>query len=109
MNLPKKVRILNFDFDLVLLKDKSDVNLAKSRIIYGEIDFENSTIRLWDNPNRQHLANVFIHECLHGIIDSIDAVGDVTQEEPFINRLAMALQCFIRDNDLAWLKDETAP
>lgn len=70
-------------------------------LLYGRIDFENSTIELSETDGVSHDRRCIttLHEILHGIANHAElSLGEETDEEKIINILARGIYQVIQDN-----------
>jgi len=110
MKIPDSIRINGVDYEIVYTPALNDqVNL-----LYGRIDYENSTIELnSQNQAHQRMCVTLWHEILHGIAFTqgmSETMGD--DEEKIIDAFARGIYQVLQDNgrklfDIAEATEET--
>lgn len=90
--IPNKINIGGVDYTV---EKKSDLNDG-SRMLYGQIDYSETAIRL--NPiMSESLAPVTVwHEIIHGILNQ--AHSEHNDDEQLIDALAYGINQVLRDN-----------
>jgi hypothetical protein len=96
MKIPEKIRIGGVDYKIT---ETENLNNGE-RMLYGEIDFEQSTIKLApQNQDHQHKSITLWHEILHGIIKN--AGLDIKNEEQIVDALSKGVYMVLQDNGAA--------
>ena len=91
MNIPDKVKILSQDFTVKRLPKK------KMKSVLGLCDSTKNVIELREEICGDKLAEVFIHEVVHGIAENLN----MGLKEDQVNNLAVGLWGFLKDNGYA--------
>ena len=91
MIIPNKVKIGFKDYN-VKLKDSDVIN--GNEVCYGTIKFEEGEINIANIYSEDMMKCTFIHECLHGIDDIVEA--KLTEDQ--IRLIGKGLYSFIKDN-----------
>lgn len=91
INIPSKVKIGYNDYSV----NKIDGNVIDgNKVCYGNIEFEKGNINISSLYSEDMQKCTFIHECLHGIDDVVEA--DLTEDQ--IRLMAKGLYAFIKEN-----------
>ena len=96
MEIPQKIRIGSYDYD-VKLEDKTLVlNAVQCK---GMIDYEYHKINIDTGiQDKQGQEQTFLHEAIHGIVNTRSLDLDNSNEETIVDEIAMGLHQVIRDN-----------
>lgn len=96
MKIPNKVRIGGVDYDV---KFEPNVRID-SRILYGKIEFANSTITIStsEGESHQHKCITLLHEILHGIAYHASLELPEEIEEKIIDTFAKGMYQVLQDN-----------
>ena len=95
MNIPKKIRIGSFDYNVDYTNETLILNAQQC---YGLINYENTEIKIAKNiQNKQKQEQTFLHELFHGIVKEykIDFTED---EENIVDKLANGIYQILKDN-----------
>lgn len=96
----------------VVVTDKFDMNENEKREYlrqgiepdsltkWGEVEYQESEIRIWSGLSEQKKEQTIIHEMLHAIQHE---AGIDEQNEDEVNRVALILHQVLKDNDFSWL------
>ncbi len=94
MNIPEKIRIGSFDYEVKLTKDNL---VCRGSECYGVIDYNHHNIKINEMlQDGQGQEQTFLHEMLHGIIRERNLT--VENEELVVEEIALGLHQVIRDN-----------
>lgn len=91
MIIPKKVKIGYKEYE-VKMRDSDVIN--GNEVCYGTIKFEDGEINIANIYSEDMMKCTFIHECLHGIDDIVEA--KLTEDQ--IRLMSKGLYTFIKDN-----------
>lgn len=94
MKIPESVRIGGVEYEIEYVE-----NLRQgSRLLYGQIDFENDKLRLStsDGVGHQHRCITLLHEVLHGIREH--SCMEIENEEEVVEMFSKGLYQFLQDN-----------
>jgi hypothetical protein len=99
MNIPKRVRICGMTFDVIYKKDLTD---EKGQALLGLCDVNECKIWLKKGLVPEKRKEVFLHECLHGILDNLNVkLGNTEKEnEDKVNAVGLELMTFIKVNKI---------
>ena len=78
-NYPKKVIIEGIEFKITYTDNPSEVDSEKRESLWGQIDYWNHTIKIYDkNSPPGRITELILHEILHGIayLGSIECLED---------------------------------
>lgn len=91
MKIIDKVKIGYKDYKVT----KVDGNLVRDNIVcYGNIEYDNSNINISNLYSKDQQECAFIHECLHGIDDIVEA--KLTEDQ--VRLMGKGLYDFIKSN-----------
>lgn len=91
MVIPENVKIGYKDYKVNIVDgDVVDGN----KVCYGNIEYENGNINISSLYSKDQQKCTFIHECMHGIDDIVEAGLDEDQ----IRKISKGLYQFIKDN-----------
>lgn len=93
MKIPESVRIGGIEYDVI--DNVKDLNDGES-LLYGFINFRESTIQISDLCEHQHKCITLLHEILHGIIYGAGLTMD--DEEKVVQVLSKGLYQVLQDN-----------
>ena len=96
MRIPKQVRICGQMFDVIQVIDVSTGEGKKKEKLLGICDTNNTRILLKKGMSSEKKKEVFLHECVHGIVENLD----LKLEEEQVNLLGVGLLSFLKDNRL---------
>ena len=91
----KTVRIGSIDYEIVKKKDIAHPDSGASD---GAIFFRKCEIHLWAQLSKQKQFEVFMHECLHGLVETAKINIKDAAEEKMVRSLAPLLTSFLKDN-----------
>lgn len=91
MNIPDKVKIGYKDYDVIL--HNHDVANG-TELCYGTIEYEQGKINISDIYSKDLKNCTFVHECLHGIDELVEA--KLTEDQ--VRLISKGLYNFIKDN-----------
>ena len=96
MKIPDSVRIGGVEDRIEYVENLR----SQSELRYGEIDFNNSVIRLSTTDGAEHQMRciILIHEILHGITNHANLDFQKADEEQIIDTLAKGLYAVLQDN-----------
>jgi len=97
--LPKKLIILSVEWDILYFDKQIDVDEDKEEHLFGQIIWENNTIRVFRGKRkRENIFETIFHEWTHIILIQMDYRWAFTRtdEERFVHAFSNAL------NDLFW-------
>ena len=92
MNIPSKVKI---GFNNYTVNIISGNIIDGNKVCYGNIEFEKGFINISNLYSEDMQKCTFIHECLHGLDDIVEA--HLTEEQ--IRLMAKGLYSFIKENN----------
>lgn len=92
MNIPDKVKIGGFTYDVAMVD-----RLAKGEEYGAVIDYANITIEISTQCSKQRNEHDFLHEVVHAIFDNL---GYTEQDEKQVDELAGSIYQLIIDNPL---------
>lgn len=75
-NLPKKLNICGSIYKIVYTNDMSEVDIMGREMLWGQIDFQTNTIRIFvgDRPI-EAVWKTLLHEIMHGILIEYNVQG----------------------------------
>ena len=100
MSLKKKIKVGYSDIKIDLVKEIPD----KNQHVFGEYDPVSQKILLDKNQSERSLANSFLHELVHAVVDNSglnsdgNCLSSTKDEELTVNAIANQLSQVIRDN-----------
>ena len=104
MKKPTEVNILGKTYSIEYCDNPSNVDRSKRQSIWGQIDFWEKDIRVYDNnASEAELWDTILHEVLHGIAEGLKLKGfkdDAGHTE--LGLIAMALADTLFRN--GWMK-----
>lgn len=100
MRLPDKVRVGANDYSVKLVE-----NLISHNGNLGDVHYTNATIRIDTSLSRSVLKETFAHELIHAMLYE---AGYEEHDEGQVVLLGKVLSMLLRDNDLTFMRDETA-
>ena len=72
MKYPKEVNILGIPYKIIYLNNSVDVDNKKRESLWGQIDFWDHVIRIYDNGRPiEAVWQTILHEILHGIVEHL--------------------------------------
>lgn len=77
MTLPKKIKILGYDYDIQLVESSEDI-IVGGRACFGSCDFINQIIIISKDQAYQQQVQTLLHEIIHAI-DYITSGNEGTQ------------------------------
>lgn len=90
-----KLKIGHIDYEV----KKKKVVKNNDDVCIGLIDYHESTISLQKDLSKQVATQTLIHEVMHGImVESGFEHGDGIHTEDTVNRIALTLHGFLKDN-----------
>ena len=99
MNIPKSIKIMGQDVEVVI-----DKELAFETINRGETNYRRNQIKIqpktdtWPMPEQQ-LENTLVHEIIHWIMHLLSEDNKIHNEQ-FVERFSNVLYQVLKDNDL---------
>ena len=101
---PKKVNILGTVYTIEYLEKPADVDPQGREPLFGQIDYWDRTIRIYDNGRMdQDIWQALIHEILHGIGAALNLKLNEEKMHDELDTLATALtDVFFRNK---WIKE----
>lgn len=101
---PPKIRIINRDYAIRQCESRDDVTPQGDA--NGLFYPDKGEIRIWMCSDQQQNAQVLLHEIIHAIMFAIGE-SELYNDEQFTERMAVALQCLLRDNDMSFINRES--
>ncbi|HFE9852679.1 TPA: ImmA/IrrE family metallo-endopeptidase [Enterococcus faecalis] len=91
MLIPKSIKVgsINYRVELVAHIPTEDEGYK-----WGECDYQNSVIRIWDKLSTEKQEQTFIHELTHAIAHE---AGIDDQDEDIVNRFALVAHMVISE------------
>lgn len=96
MKIPKKVIICGQTFDVVYMKELSE----DGQKLLGKIDTSDNKIYLKNGMAKDREAEVFLHECIHGLDENLD----IGLGEKRVGILGVTIYSFLKTNN--FIKDD---
>lgn len=91
MNIPDKVKIGYKDYKITMIEGNL---ISDNTVCYGTIEYDNSNINISKLYSKEQQECTFIHECLHGIDDIVEA--KLTEDQ--VRLISKGLYDFIKSN-----------
>lgn len=103
---PENINILGVIYKVKYCDSPSDVDIHKRESLWGQIDYWDRTIRIYDNGRPAgDILQVILHEVIHGIDEALHLkLGKENDMEEVVDLLAMALADILVRNE--WLKSD---
>ena len=100
MRLPDNIRVGANDYSVKLVE-----NLISHNDNLGDVTYTNTTIRIDSSLNKSILRETLAHELIHAMLYE---AGYEEHDEGQVVLLGKVLSMLLRDNDLTFMRDETA-
>lgn len=101
---PKKVNVLGVDYQIEYCDNPSEVDNNKRKSLWGQIDYWERTIRIYDNGRPlEDIFQTLIHEIVHAIDTALYLkLGEENDKEEVVDLLALAFADVLVRNE--WIK-----
>lgn len=99
MNIPKKVNIGYKDYTV---NKVNDYVVEDNKVCYGNIEFDEGQINISTLYTEEQQKCTFIHECLHGIDDIVEA--NLTEDQ--VRLMSKGLYDFIKSNSNIFIEKD---
>ncbi len=100
---PESVNILGKTYKIIYCDNLFDVDKNGRSSLWGQVDFWDKEIRLYDKLGNDDIVHNLLHEILHAIVSELNirSISNSNTEEDDIDMITLALaDIFIRNN---WL------
>lgn len=88
--LPEKVTILGLEYKV----EEVEV-VDRQEALWGEIDYENLSIRIDVGLSEARKQQTLLHEIMHGILEEL-GYSELNEDETAVRGIAAALYCILK-------------
>lgn len=100
---PNQINILGKVYSVSYVDRPSDVDIRHQRSLWGQIDYWDRSIRIYDRGRQDSdLLHTILHEVIHGITEELNL--GIRDDEDQIDLLALGLADVLDRN--GWLREE---
>lgn len=99
-NFPSEIKIFSKVYTVTYITDISEVDKDKEDILYGQANFRDNTVRIYNNGNSPstEVWHTLFHEIIHIIKHNLDMDFETEGDEKIIDNLALALTHLLIEN-----------